>query len=187
MLDSCLTLALPSFIYLLIFTIAPCWLFIDLLLMTFCIGFVASFLQDHLCAFLHCDLNGVLASPFDFLDSLLLTLQHLLCFHDLAALVLRQPRIDCVVWLDGHVAATMIALVSGDYALGWRTIVNWSVGGKGHAWRRWCLSMHWLRLVLTALGVLVRCEHKLCKVCVWLGQVECLRLVLIVTTSALAF
>lgn len=88
---------------------------------------VASFLENHFCTLLHCDLNSILAGSFHFLDAVLFSLKHLLCLCYFPALVFCQEGVDRVFRIDRHVTAFVVALVRWNDTLGRRAMVDGSI------------------------------------------------------------
>ena len=77
-----------------------CLVVFHMLHMSSDIGLVSSLFQHQLRTFLHLVLDCLVTSPLYLLDTLLLSLEYLLCLHDCAALILCQELIDGAIRVD---------------------------------------------------------------------------------------
>ena len=82
------------------FLVAVIVLFLDHFGVTLRVRLILTLLEDEPCTLLHSDAEGVLTSSLDFLDTILLSLKHLLGLYDSATLVLNEEVVDGVVAID---------------------------------------------------------------------------------------
>ena len=104
------------------FLVAVIVLFLDHFGVTLRVRLILTLLEDEPCTLLHSDAEGVLTSSLDFLDTILLSLKHLLSLYDSATLVLNEEVVDGVVAIDRVIAvkesSVLAGLVSVSDALG---------------------------------------------------------------------
>lgn len=104
------------------FLVAVIVLFLDHFGVTLRVRLILTLLEDEPCTLLHSDAEGVLTSSLDFLDTILLSLKHLLGLYDSATLVLNEEVVDGVVAIDRVIAvkesSVLAGLVSVSDALG---------------------------------------------------------------------
>jgi len=97
MIDSCLTVLLSFILDRLELIIAPGRFFLGQLLVAFHVRIIATFVKNQFRAFFHSDLQCILAGSSNFLDAVMLSLEHLLRLNNLSTLVLQQEGLDRVV------------------------------------------------------------------------------------------